>query len=1727
MSSVVPVLLATAAMAAATVGLARRRAPGWLPFTLLAVVVEAWVLMALLDAPAAPAMGGQADRLRLVAAALAPALWLWFALRHRGREVPVPAAMGLLVPAAALALVFVIHGLGSGGMAVAGEAIAWLAGVLVTTAAAVLVRRREGVDPGERGPLMWLAGAGAFPWLVAALPVLGVPAGPGYDPMPVALALAALVAAVALERQWMERRGPMAYREAFTDLSDGILLVEERGIVLDINPAAERALGLTRAGVLRRPLSGLRPDLAALGRDPIDLRPAEDDGAPVFEVRAHRLSTGRGSMVVIRDVTGARAAEEALLRRAAVLAALERSSRDFTGGAGLGDVLDRLLAELGSAVDASRVVLLALPAGSGVRPDQPRGRSRPTVVRRWENLEAGPWPSGNPPYSQALLANAVEPPGFAGELAELPAADRNLLEDLGVGYAVVMPVRPAAGESHVLAFEWPAPPALWLPLVVDALRAAPAALEAAFDAERAARQARTAHGVRAALLELTRELLQGEDSPAFFARLLELAVTGIPGARSATLWLRREDGTFERAAALGRGNETGARVDEAGLRAGEDSDPTRVVVLYPADGVMRGVGEERGEVQTGPLPREGTPPEVREPTLAVPVWLDGRLEASLRIGGDDAVADATELAEAFGAQLGAWVQRMRRERRREAAARLDGLLAETERLLLVNDRVAGSFPLLARLVLAHAELSADHMVVLRAVGTPRFETYDAAGQRQPELEAWLATAGADAPDGGLEGVLAPDGGPWFQREGPGGLPAAAWSAVPLRLRDRSWGVLALLHREPVPGPTMVLGALERIGGGIELALLRQDDRERLEGQLARLDAMVRTSEALRSVTRRRDAVLRSLDAVLEMIAADACTLLLFDAERDALRAVASRGRGARASALGAEVPRDASAPWRVFAGGGPVIEQPPAAGPSAPGEAPGAGPAGFLGAPLRNGEGTVVGVLAATIKAPGRTFGEADAGMLEAIALACGAALDRLALLDRTAGRADRYRESYDGAERLTHELQLLERIRALTATELDLDRLYGATARAMARVLGYGSVELYGVAGEELTLLHRAAADGLPPVGGPRPPGEAALRSATEAGHAVLLSERSEVDGVTGGAEVIAPVRVRGVTTALLRVGGGGQALDDDDRRVVGAAAEQLGAAAERAELHGVVKRSEERFRLLAEHMSDVVCLHHADGRFRYISPSALAVLGYRPDELVGRDPFELNHDEDRERVREGPFRRLLEGATALRYSVRFRHREGHYVWLETIASAVVGPDGTVEALVTASRDVGERKRMEERLLHGALFDGLTGLPNRALLFDRLEHALARAARDDSARFAVLFLDLDRFKVVNDSLGHHAGDELLKALAARLRACVRGSDTVARLGGDEFCILLEDAWRDDATVTATRIQRSLADAFHLGDHDIFTSASIGIAFSAPHYREPQELLRDADIAMYSAKADGKARYAVFDEGMHAQVFSQMELESSLHRAVEREELFLEYQPVVDLASGRILGVEALVRWRHPTQGLVPPASFVPLAEETGLIVSIDRWVLRNALAQLERWDQQDPEAPPLFLSVNVSARHLSLGDVEALLGEGAEHRAVPAGRLKLEISESALMGNPLSAGEVLVELRQRGVLVQVDDFGTGYSSLSYLNRLPIDSLKIDRSFVQRLDQDRTNHAIVSTILRLADALGIGVVAEGVERPEEAAALVALGCRQGQGFLFHGPLPGDAVPGARLDPVRG
>lgn len=432
---------------------------------------------------------------------------------------------------------------------------------------------------------------------------------------------------------------------------------------------------------------------------------------------------------------------------------------------------------------------------------------------------------------------------------------------------------------------------------------------------------------------------------------------------------------------------------------------------------------------------------------------------------------------------------------------------------------------------------------------------------------------------------------------------------------------------------------------------------------------------------------------------------------------------------------------------------------------------------------------------------------------------------------------------------------------------------------------------------------------------------------------------------------------------------------------------------------------------------------------------------------------------------------------------------------------------------ELEERKRAEEQLVHTALHDALTGLPNRVLFLDRLSHVMERARRHTDYMYAVFFLDLDRFKIVNDSLGHNVGDHLLVESAHRLTACLRSEDTVARLGGDEFVILLEDIQDSaDAIRVAERIQYEMGLPYDLEGHRVILFVSMGIVLSDRSYKQPDDVLRDADIAMYRAKGKGLGRYEIFDPVMLERVMTRLELETDLRKAVENQEFIIHYQPIIDMKTQQIAGFEALVRWQHPTKGLIPPAEFIPTAEETGLIVPIGYWVMDAACRQIIDWQTQFPSDPPLTINVNLSTRQCAQPDLIEKIKAILQKNKLNPGSLKLELTETLIVEDSVAIANMLSKLRELGVQVQIDDFGTGYSALSYLHKLPIDTLKIDRSFISRLGTNDNSSEIVRTILALAHNLGMKVVAEGVETITQRSNLQALDCEYMQGFLFSKPL---------------
>jgi diguanylate cyclase (GGDEF)-like protein/PAS domain S-box-containing protein len=548
-------------------------------------------------------------------------------------------------------------------------------------------------------------------------------------------------------------------------------------------------------------------------------------------------------------------------------------------------------------------------------------------------------------------------------------------------------------------------------------------------------------------------------------------------------------------------------------------------------------------------------------------------------------------------------------------------------------------------------------------------------------------------------------------------------------------------------------------------------------------------------------------------------------------------------------------------------------------------------------------------------------------------------------------------------------------------------------------------------------------------------------------------------------------------------------------------------------LRKSEEQFRLTFEMAPIGMAISSLKGKFTRVNQALCDALAYSKAELLELSFAEISHPDDWE-VHHNLEQKLINGEeTSFQIEKRFIAKNGCVV--DTLLKVLVVLDSQGKPLHFNNQivDITERKSMEQQLLHDALHDALTGLPNRALFMDRLEQQLKRSQNHSGYLFAVLFLDLDRFKVVNDSVGHLIGDKLLIEIARRLKKSVAPTDTVARLGGDEFTILLENiSSKSEATLVAESIYQTLSFSFHIDGYELFSTASIGIALSSQGYEKPEDILRDADLTMYSAKEQGKARYEVFDRSLRDRALQRLELETDLRRALERGEFEVYYQPITSLSLGILSGFEALARWNHPTKGTISPSDFIPVCEETGLIVPLSNWLLREACKTALSWQLEYPEHPTIKISVNLSGQQFRdqqlITEVENILQE----TGLAGKYLKLEITESILIDNLDTVTEIILKLRKQEIQFSIDDFGTGYSSLSYLHRFPVDTIKIDRSFVSQMQSNGDNSAIVKAIVTLAHMLDMDVIAEGIETTAQLAKLKLLQCEYGQGFFFSKPL---------------
>ncbi|MEA5536187.1 EAL and GGDEF domain-containing protein [Crocosphaera sp. XPORK-15E] len=554
-------------------------------------------------------------------------------------------------------------------------------------------------------------------------------------------------------------------------------------------------------------------------------------------------------------------------------------------------------------------------------------------------------------------------------------------------------------------------------------------------------------------------------------------------------------------------------------------------------------------------------------------------------------------------------------------------------------------------------------------------------------------------------------------------------------------------------------------------------------------------------------------------------------------------------------------------------------------------------------------------------------------------------------------------------------------------------------------------------------------------------------------------------------------------------------------------------------LKKSEKRFRQAIIHAPFPIIIHAEDGEILQINDTWTELTGYTHDQIPTMDDWiEKAYGEKKEIIRA-----IIERLYHLDCKVddgefTIKTAQGEEKTWQFNSSPLGRLSDGRRIVISMAIDVTQRKQAEEKLRYDALHDALTGLPNRLLLMERLAQSIERAKRHKNYRFALIFLDLDRFKIINDSLGHSIGDHLLILIASHLKNSVRAVDTVARLGGDEFIILLDDLQEEiEALHIADRIIEAIKTPFKIDNQEVFTTASLGIAFNKQENENADHILRNADLAMYKAKAQGKSRYVIFDQEMHAQAQKLLELETNLRLALKNQEFLLYYQPILSLSTQNLVGFEALVRWQHPQKGLISPDHFIPVAEEIGLIIPLGEWVLLESCRQLKRWQQQYSQLQHLKISVNLSSQQLKDHQIVEKIDNILSQTGLDPNCLKLEITESMLMENKSIARDILLQLRERGIEISIDDFGTGYSSLSYLHHLPVDSLKIDRSFVINMNQSEDNIRVTEAIITLAHHLQLDVIAEGIETEKDWHQLQELGCEFGQGYLFSKPLPSQEI----------
>jgi diguanylate cyclase (GGDEF)-like protein/PAS domain S-box-containing protein len=564
--------------------------------------------------------------------------------------------------------------------------------------------------------------------------------------------------------------------------------------------------------------------------------------------------------------------------------------------------------------------------------------------------------------------------------------------------------------------------------------------------------------------------------------------------------------------------------------------------------------------------------------------------------------------------------------------------------------------------------------------------------------------------------------------------------------------------------------------------------------------------------------------------------------------------------------------------------------------------------------------------------------------------------------------------------------------------------------------------------------------------------------------------------------------------------------------------------------KKNEELFKIVTENAADMIALVDVKGHRLYNSPAYKRILGYSAAELGETSAFEQIHPDDRFRVLDAA-REARETGVGKQLEYRIKHKDGSWRVLESVASTIRNAKGEVAKLVIVNRDISERKRAENQLEHNLFHDPLTGLPNRRLFLDRLQSAFARSRRDTNHQYALLLANLDHFKVFNETMGTAAGDQVLQEMGRRLAACVRQIDTTARLdnkspveallsrmGGDEFSIQLDSVSDpSDAMRVAKRIQEAVAEPFHIEGREVRAAASLGIALSAVAHERPEDVLKDADVAMRRAKALGGSRCEVFDEVMHTRAVGRLRLEADLRAAIAGHQFRVHYQPVVELSSRRVVSFEALLRWEHPTQGMISPYRFIDAAEDTGILVSIGHWLMLQACQQLRDWEANHLSSLPVNMTVNVSARQFADARLAGDIQDALQQSGVDPSRLQLEMNESVAATDPKLTVTVLSHLKHMGIGVILDDFGSGPASLRALWRFPIEALKIDRSLVREMQGDRAACDVVELILTLAHKMNLRVIAAGIETPRQVEHLRELGCELGQGYFFSQPLEAKAA----------